>query len=45
MVNSLLLNLEKMTVSSASVIMTTDNTDEVANFSELNPTLEDSEFI
>ena len=31
-------SLKKNTVSSASVIMTTDNIDEVANFSELNPT-------
>ena len=33
-------SLKKNTVSSASVIMTTENIDEVANFSELNPTLD-----
>ena len=33
-------SLKKNTVSSASVIMTTDNIDEVANFSEMNPTLD-----
>jgi predicted glycoside hydrolase/deacetylase ChbG (UPF0249 family) len=33
-------SLKKNTVSSASVIMTTINIDEIANFSELNPTLD-----